>query len=110
MRLNGAIPKWSKGMVCKTIIRGFESRSHLRFHRFQRRKTKRPRLVEPGSLSFLRAVSQGAAVKVPRDSVPFTFRAEPPSRSAAAAPLSAPSQVNASMGFLMIPEWSAPLL
>lgn len=29
------MPKWSKGMVCKTIIRGFESRSHLQFSRPQ---------------------------------------------------------------------------
>lgn len=29
--VDGAIPKWSKGTVCKTVIRGFESRSHLHF-------------------------------------------------------------------------------
>ena len=26
---NGAIAKWSKATVCKTVIRGFKSRSHL---------------------------------------------------------------------------------
>ena len=38
----GAIAKWSKAMVCKTIIRGFKSRSHLHF--------SRPRLLtNPGA-------------------------------------------------------------
>lgn len=31
MPIYGAVPKWSKGTVCKTVIRGFESRPHLPF-------------------------------------------------------------------------------
>ena len=30
----GAVPKWPKGMVCKTIIRRFESDPRLQFSRY----------------------------------------------------------------------------
>ena len=28
----GGVPKWTKGTVCKTVIRGFESRRRLALH------------------------------------------------------------------------------
>jgi hypothetical protein len=43
-RLFGAVPKWPKGEVCKTSIRGFESHPRLHFFAFAFTKLQLPSL------------------------------------------------------------------
>ena len=71
--LDGAMPKWSKGMVCKTIIRGFESRSHLQFD--EKKDASRRPFFSPGGY--------GALLNAPFEIEPLTTLTVGASKSAA---------------------------
>ena len=72
---NGAVPKWPKGEVCKTSIRGFNSHPRLQdsavFARFLRAVERRvaaegrfpPNQRDPAGFAWLLAASVRAAVR-----------------------------------------------